>query len=142
MSNREENRDSSQGWELAQQQSGQLAGDMPQLPQQGTSSTEEMQSGELHQQDEEIRVLRKAQPEIREIRKPDDVQKKSIPPGSRIRRLTPIETERLQAYPDNWTKFGVMNGKVVEISDSQRYKMCGNSLTTSVVVEIVKRLYA
>lgn len=62
-----------------------------------------------------------------------------------IRRLTPIECERLQGFPDNWTKYGKFEanglGEVKEISDSQRYKMCGNSLTTSVVVEIVKRLY-
>ncbi|MDD5014630.1 MAG: DNA cytosine methyltransferase [Atribacterota bacterium] len=60
---------------------------------------------------------------------------------NRIRRLTPTECERLQAFPDDWTKFGINEkGEKVEISDSQRYKMCGNALTTNVVEEIIKRL--
>lgn len=58
--------------------------------------------------------------------------------GSRIRKLTPLECERLQAFPDNWTKYG-HDGQ--EISDTQRYKQMGNAVTTSVVTEIGKRLY-
>ena len=58
-----------------------------------------------------------------------------------IRRLTPIECERLQGFPDNWTKYGIdKNGEEVLISDSQRYKMCGNAVTTNVITEIGKRL--
>ena len=53
--------------------------------------------------------------------------------GFRIRRLTPIECERLQAFPDDWTKYGD-DGRV--ISDSQRYKCCGNAVTTSVITGI------
>jgi len=49
---------------------------------------------------------------------------------TRIRRLTPIECERLQGFPDNWT-IG---------SDTQRYKQCGNAVTVNVVKEIIKRL--
>ena len=37
-----------------------------------------------------------------------------------------------------WTKYGIMNGKQVEISDSQRYKCCGNAVTTNVITEIGK----
>jgi DNA (cytosine-5)-methyltransferase 1 len=59
---------------------------------------------------------------------------------NRIRRLTPTECERLQGFPDSWTKFGVMNGKVVDISDSQRYKQCGNAITTNVVTAITTKL--
>ncbi len=59
--------------------------------------------------------------------------------GSRIRRLTPIECERLQVFPDNWTKWGINEkGEKVEMSDTQRYKMMGNALTTNVVTEIIK----
>jgi DNA (cytosine-5)-methyltransferase 1 len=57
-----------------------------------------------------------------------------------IRRLTPIECERLQGFPDNWTKYGIMNGKQVLISDTQRYKMLGNAVTTNVITDIIKRL--
>ena len=50
---------------------------------------------------------------------------------SRIRRLTPIEAERLQTLPDNYTN---------HISDSQRYKCIGNGWTVDVVVFILNYL--
>ena len=53
-----------------------------------------------------------------------------------IRRLTPIECERLQGFPDNWTQEGV-NGP---ISDTQRYKMCGNAVTVDVVKAVGKQI--
>jgi DNA (cytosine-5)-methyltransferase 1 len=53
----------------------------------------------------------------------------------KIRKLTPIECERLQGFPDNWTKSGTQG----EISDSQRYKMCGNAVTSNVVYAIAER---
>lgn len=58
--------------------------------------------------------------------------------GMQIRRLTPLECERLQGFPDNWTKFGV-NG--VEIADSQRYKCCGNAVSVPVAQDILSRIY-
>jgi DNA (cytosine-5)-methyltransferase 1 len=57
--------------------------------------------------------------------------------GVKIRRLTPLECERLQGFPDNWTKYGA-DGNV--ISDTQRYKMCGNAVTTNVVSAIFERI--
>jgi DNA (cytosine-5)-methyltransferase 1 len=42
----------------------------------------------------------------------------------RIRRLTPIECERLQGFPDGWTG---------SISDTQRYKTLGNAVTVNVI---------
>lgn len=59
---------------------------------------------------------------------------------SNIRRLTEIECERLQGFPDDWTKYGNYDGEVREISKTQRYKMCGNAVTVDVVEEIGKRL--
>lgn len=49
----------------------------------------------------------------------------------KIRRLTPIECERLQGFPDNWTE---------GVSDTQRYKTLGNAVTVNVIKEIVKKL--
>jgi len=46
-----------------------------------------------------------------------------------IRKLTPIECERLQGFPDNWS-IG---------SDSQRYKQLGNAVTVNVIEEIIKK---
>ena len=57
-----------------------------------------------------------------------------------IRRLTPVECERLQAFPDNWTAKGIIDGEEVEISDTQRYKTLGNSVTTSVIQAIMTKL--
>lgn len=55
----------------------------------------------------------------------------------KIRRLTPIECERLQGFPDNWTKYGTEG----LISDTQRYKMCGNAVTVDVVEAVAKNIY-
>lgn len=52
----------------------------------------------------------------------------------RIRRLTPIECERLQGFPDGWTAKGLTKeGQEIETSDTQRYKLLGNAVTTNVV---------
>jgi site-specific DNA-cytosine methylase len=48
-----------------------------------------------------------------------------------VRRLTPIECERLQGFPDNWTE-----GQ----ADSHRYKQMGNAVAVPVVSWIVNRL--
>jgi len=48
-----------------------------------------------------------------------------------IRRLTPLECERLQTVPDNYTN---------HVSDSQRYKMLGNGWTIDVISHIFKYL--
>lgn len=53
-----------------------------------------------------------------------------------IRRLTPIECERLQGFPDNWTK----EGSEGIISDTQRYKMCGNAVTVDVVEAVANNI--
>tara|TARA_R100001480_G_scaffold154119_1_gene158555 strand:+ start:767 stop:2029 length:1263 start_codon:yes stop_codon:yes gene_type:complete len=50
---------------------------------------------------------------------------------NKIRRLTPIECERLQGFPDNHTE---------GVSDTQRYKQCGNSITVNVMEAILKNL--
>jgi DNA (cytosine-5)-methyltransferase 1 len=60
--------------------------------------------------------------------------------ASKIRRLTPIECERLQGLMDNWTKYGDFNGDIKIISDTQRYHLCGNGVSIPPVREIAKRL--
>lgn len=64
-------------------------------------------------------------------------QRRMLAEGSRIRRLTPTECERLMGLPDDWTGEGT-EGKM---SDTQRYKLCGNGVVVNVVEEVVKRLY-
>ncbi len=58
----------------------------------------------------------------------------------RIRRLTPMECERLQGFPDRWTEWGIdEGGGRVEISDTQRYKCLGNAVSTNVIARIISR---
>lgn len=48
-----------------------------------------------------------------------------------VRRLTPIECERLQGYPDGWTDLGEWvdsKGKIHKAADTPRYKALGNSI--------------
>ena len=61
--------------------------------------------------------------------------------GMKIRRLTPTECERLQAFPDGWTEEGIdTEGKPVKISDTQRYKTLGNAVSTCVIQAIFEML--
>ena len=57
------------------------------------------------------------------------------------RKLTPKECERLQGWPDTWTKWGINPaGEKVEMSDGARYKMCGNGITANVAAWIARRI--
>lgn len=58
-----------------------------------------------------------------------------------VRRLTPLECERLQGYPDGWTDIGEWtdsNGKLHKPSDSCRYKALGNSIALPFWAELAK----
>ena len=59
---------------------------------------------------------------------------------SRMRRLTEIECERLQGFPDNHTKYGNYDGIIKPIAKTQRYKLIGNAVTVDIVELIAKRL--
>jgi len=48
-----------------------------------------------------------------------------------VRRLVPLECERLQGFPDGWTD---------SESDAKRYRMLGNAVAVPVVEWIAKRL--
>jgi len=62
-------------------------------------------------------------------------------PPLQWRKLTPLECERLQTVPDRYTKCGQKeNGDIVEISNTQRYKMLGNGFNINVVSWIIKNL--
>ena len=49
----------------------------------------------------------------------------------KIRRLTPLECERLQGFPDGWTS---------GIADTHRYRCVGNAVTVPVIEYIARRL--
>ena len=56
----------------------------------------------------------------------------SITPETFIRKLTPIECERLQTLPDNYTEW---------VSNTQRYKMIGNGWTVDVIAHIFREMF-
>ena len=71
----------------------------------------------------------------------------ALPPTTVIRRLTPTECERLQGFPDQWTQWGIeepiapltgaeweqwASAHIVPMSDSTRYKQCGNAVNVAV----------
>lgn len=58
--------------------------------------------------------------------------------GMVIRRLTPLECERLQGLPDHYTRY-YADGKLA--SDSERYERCGRTISIPVVEAIGRRLY-
>ena len=68
-----------------------------------------------------------------------------------VRRLTPIECERLQGFPDDWTSERAelalegnewkATGKVVKQADGPRYKQMGNAVTVNVAEWLGRRLY-
>lgn len=62
----------------------------------------------------------------------------TIDDNFKVRRLIPVEVERLQAFPDGWTEIGA-DGK--KISDAQRYKCMGNAFTVNVIKYILNSFY-
>ncbi|MEM6806203.1 MAG: DNA (cytosine-5-)-methyltransferase [Bacteroidota bacterium] len=59
----------------------------------------------------------------------------------RVRRLTPLECERLQGFPDMWTAYGIdTKGQQKAISDARRYMALGNAVTVSVVARVCYEL--
>jgi DNA (cytosine-5)-methyltransferase 1 len=58
--------------------------------------------------------------------------------NARVRRLTPVECERLQGFPDNFTN--IPYRKKEESPDGPRYKALGNSMAVPVMAWIGKRI--
>ena len=71
-----------------------------------------------------------------------------------VRRLTPLECERLQGFPDGWTAIGEwdeatheryyidQHGKRKRVTDSARYKALGNSIATPFWRYLARRIMA
>lgn len=56
--------------------------------------------------------------------------------NNRYRFLTPIEAERLQDFPDDWTKYKQTNDGAKEVSDRMRMFFMGNALVTTIIKRI------
>ena len=68
----------------------------------------------------------------------DSKKVRHLPEQLTYRKLTVVECERLQTFDDNFTLNGIMSGKEVVISNTQRYKALGNSFTCDVIAHILK----
>jgi DNA (cytosine-5)-methyltransferase 1 len=64
----------------------------------------------------------------------------AILPGMAVRRLTPVECERLQGFPDNFTRIPWRNKPASECPDGPRYKALGNSMAVPVMRWIGERI--
>jgi len=62
--------------------------------------------------------------------------------GMEVRRLTPIECERLQGFPDNYTRIPYRGKPAGDCPDGPRYKALGNSMAVPVMRWIGGRLDA
>lgn len=60
--------------------------------------------------------------------------------NARVRKLTPRETERLQGFPDDYTKIPYRGKSAEDCPDSPRYKAIGNSWCVPCVQWIGKRI--
>ena len=63
-------------------------------------------------------------------------------PSCAVRRLTPLERERLQGFEDEWTRWRLEDGELIEQSDSARDRQTGNAVAIPVVEWIARRLVA
>jgi DNA (cytosine-5)-methyltransferase 1 len=63
-------------------------------------------------------------------------------PNMAVRRLTPVECERLQGFPDNWSRISWKGKPEEQCPDGPRYKACGNSMAVPVMRWIGERIAA
>ena len=76
---------------------------------------------------------------------PDKENFNAVTSKTVVRRLTPLECERLQGLPDNWTDIGEWTdskGKVHQPADSPRYKALGNSIAIPFWFYLLRRISA
>lgn len=62
--------------------------------------------------------------------------------GLAVRRLTPVECERLQGFPDDWTRIPYRGKPSINCPDGPRYKAIGNSMAVPVMAWIGRRIDA
>ena len=58
----------------------------------------------------------------------------------RIRLLTPTETERIQGFPTDHTKYCLSNGQVIEMPVKKRRFMMGNALVVNLIEQMEKQI--
>jgi site-specific DNA-cytosine methylase len=74
-----------------------------------------------------------------EQRMPDKNRLQAVVTPYAVRRLLPVECERLMGWPDDWTRWDA-DGK--EQADSHRYKQCGNGVASPVAEWVGRHIFA
>lgn len=128
---RECQRCSPQRRKMEEQRTGEPGKDLPELSHIKTQAEKILLN--MWETGQGAWILREAFTEIQEVRRSDDGKSQPIFPGYAVRRLTPLEAERLQGLPDNWTN-------IPGASDTARYKAIGNSLAIPCVEWIMGRI--
>lgn len=64
----------------------------------------------------------------------------ACPEHPTVRRITPVETERLMGFPDNWTRIPWRGKPAEQCPDGPRYKACGNSMCVNCMEWIGERI--
>jgi DNA (cytosine-5)-methyltransferase 1 len=67
----------------------------------------------------------------------DTISQHAVAQGYAVRRLTPIECERLMGWPDDHTRW---KADGTEQADSHRYKQCGNGVAAPVAQWVAQQL--
>ena len=57
-----------------------------------------------------------------------------------LRDLTVNECEALMTWPKDHTKYGIVNGRVTEMSTRRRYHMCGNGVVSKMIPHLLRDL--
>ena len=70
----------------------------------------------------------------------DGEQVQGVTDGYAVRRLMPVECERLQGFPDGWTAIPWRGKPAEECPDTPRYKALGNSMAVPVMRWIGERI--
>ena len=122
---------SSQGWESTEQQQGKPNESVPELSQQNSQTAQNL--CDMWRKGKGLWLLQQALSAFQKIRQPVCGEKRVI--RYAVRRLTPIEAERLQGLPDNFT---LIDHK--SCSDSARYKALGNGMAQNVADFVIRRI--
>lgn len=131
-SDRREVRCSPFGWELSQQFIREFDACLSELPLKTTQAKRCVQY--LRKADESTWLLRQTLSTLQEIRQPEYCARKS---EQMIRRLTPTEAFRLMDVDD----FYIDRIQAAGISNSQQYKLAGNSIVVAVLADIFRKMF-
>lgn len=70
----------------------------------------------------------------------DYKQPKQVLHNGVLRKISPIEAERFQTLEDDYTKYGLFENEVKEVSNTKRFEAIGNGWTVDIIAHILKHI--